>query len=68
MEDARLWAYEALDKFPNSIEIREQLIALAKKEKDDQEVIRQLKEIIEINPINEKNKKRLKTIIERDER
>lgn len=68
LEDAKLWAYEALDKFPNSIEIREQLIALAKKEKDDQEVIRQLKEIIEINPINEKNKKRLKTIIERDER
>lgn len=68
LEDAKLWAYEALDKFPNSIEIREQLIALAKEEKDDQEVIKQLKEIIEINPINEKNKKRLKTISERDEK
>lgn len=67
-EDAKLWAYEALDKFPNSIEIREQLISIARVEKDDQEIIRQLKDIIGINPENEKNKKRLKTIMDRDER
>lgn len=67
-EDAKLWAYEALDKFPNSIEIREQLISIARAEKDDQEIIRQLKDIIGIDPENEKNKKRLKTIMDRDER
>ena len=68
LEDAKLWAYEALDKFPNSIEIREQLISIAKEERDEQEVIKQLRDIIEINPKNEKNKNRLKTIIDREER
>lgn len=29
-EDAKLWAYEALDKFPDSIDIRKQLISIAK--------------------------------------
>ncbi len=67
-EDAKLWAYEALDKFPNSIDIREQLISIAKAEKDENEVIKQLKDIIGINPENEKNKKRLKSIMEREER
>lgn len=68
LEDAKLWAYEALDKFPNSIEIREQLISIAKEERDEQEVIKQLRDITEINPKNEKNKNRLKTIIDREER
>lgn len=68
LEDAKLWAYEALDKFPNSIEIREQLISIAREEKDDKEVIKQLRDIIEINPQNEKNKMRLNTIIDREER
>lgn len=68
LEDAKLWAYEALDNFPDNIEIREQLIRIAKEEKDEQEVISQLKKIISINPENEKNKKRLKTIMNRDER
>lgn len=67
-EDAKLWAYEALDKFPNSIDIREQLISIAKAEKDENEVIKQLKDIIGINPENEKNKKTLKSIMEREER
>lgn len=67
-EDAKLWAYEALDKFPNSIEIREQLISIARAEKDDQEIIRQLKDIISIVPENEKNKKRLKSIMDIEER
>lgn len=67
-EDAKLLAYEALDKFPDSISIREQLISIAKAEKDENEVIKQLKDIIGINPENEKNRKRLKSIMEREER
>lgn len=35
---------------------------------DENEVIKQLKDIIGINPENEKNKKRLKSIMEREER
>lgn len=68
MEDAKLWAYEALDKFPNSIEIREQLISIARTEKDDQEIIKQLKDIICIEPENRKNKKRLQSIIDKEGR
>ena len=67
-KDAKLWAYEALDNFPNNIEIREQLIRIAKEENDEQEVISQLKKIISINPKNEKNKNRLQTITDRYER
>ena len=61
-EDAKLWAYEALDKFPNSIGIREQLISIAKMENDDKEIIKQLKDIIRIEPENEKHKKRLQIV------
>lgn len=68
LEDAKLWAYEALDNFSNNIEIREQLIRIAKEENDEQEVISQLKKIISINPKNEKNKNRLQTITDRYER
>ena len=68
LEDAKLWAYEALDNFPNNIEIREQLIRIAKEENDEQEVISQLKKIISINPKNVKNKNRLQTITDRYER
>lgn len=64
-EYAKLWAYEALDRFTNSIEIREQLIKIAKAEKDDQEIITQLKDIIAIDPENKKAQKRLKTFIEK---
>ena len=67
-EDAKLWAYEALDKFPNSIEIREQLISIARAENDEQEIIRQLKDIISIDSENEKNKKRLNSIMSKYER
>ena len=67
-EDAKLWAYEALDKFPNSIGIREQLISIARIEKDDQEIIKQLKDIISIEPESEKNKKRLQSMIDKGER
>ena len=68
LEDAKLWAYEALEKFPKSIEIRKQLISIAREEKDEQEVIKQLRDIIEINPQNEKNKNILKAIIDGEER
>ncbi len=67
-EDAKLWAYEALDKFPNSIGIREQLISIAKMENDDKEIIKQLKDIIRIEPENEKHKKRLQTVKNHEER
>ena len=67
-DDAKLWAYEAIDKFPNNIQIREQLISIAKAEKDEQELIMQLKDIIRIAPENEKIKKRLQLIMNRDER
>ncbi len=68
LDDAKLWAYEALDKFPDSIEIREQLIAIAKEEKDEQEIIKQLKDIISINPELERNKKELQSIMDKEER
>lgn len=68
LDDAKLWAYEALDKFSDSIAVREQLISIAREEKDVQEVIRQLKDIIDIDKGNEKNKIRLKTIIDEEER
>ena len=68
LDDAKLWAYEALDKFPDSIEIREQLIAIAKEEKDEQEIIKQLKDIISINPELERNKKELQSIMNKEER
>ena len=67
-EDEKLWAYEALDKFPNSIGIREQLISIAKMENDDKEIIKQLKDIIRIEPENEKHKKRLQTVKNHEER
>ena len=60
--DAKLWAYDVLEKFPDSIDIREQLISIARKEKNSQEIIKLLREIIEIYPKNEKYKKRLETI------
>lgn len=67
-EDAKLWAYDCLDKFPNSIDIRQQLISIAREEKDDQEIIKQLKEIISIDSNNKKSKKMLETIKKGKER
>lgn len=63
LEDAKLWAYEAIDNFPNSIELRRQLISMSEAENDDQEVIKQLKEIIKINPDNDEYKRKLKKFI-----
>lgn len=60
--DAKLWAYDCIEKFPDGIGIREQLISIARKEKDNKEVIKQLKEIININPQSEKDKNRLKAV------
>lgn len=67
-EDAKLWAYDCLDKFPNSIDIREQLISIAKKEKDNQEILKQLKEIINIDPNNKNSNKMLEKIKKGKER
>lgn len=63
LEDAKLWAYDCLDRFPDNIGIREQLISVAKKENNNKEVIRLLKEIIELNPGNDKNQEKLKKAI-----
>lgn len=63
LEDAKLWAYDCLDRFPDNIGIREQLISIAKKENNNKEVIRLLKEIIELNPGNDKNQEKLKKAI-----
>jgi len=62
LEEAKLWAYEALETFPKDVEIREQLISIAKIEHDNEEIIRQIKEVIKINPKSEKNKTRLQRI------
>ena len=68
IEDSKLWAYEALDKFPDSIEIREQLISIARKEKDYNEIIKYLSEIVALNPKNEKNIQKLKVLTDNEER
>ena len=68
LDDAKLWAYDAIDKFPDSIDIREQLISIARVEKDDQEIIKLLKEIMDLDPNDERNKKRLETISKIEER
>lgn len=62
LDDAKLWAYEGIDRFPNDIRLREQLISIAKQEKDDKEVIEQLRELIKIAPNNGKNRKRLEEV------
>ena len=67
-EDDKLWAYEALDKFPDSIDIRKQLISIAKAENDRQEIITQLKDILSIEPGSEKNKMRLQAFLNAEER
>ena len=62
LEDAKLWAYDCLDKFPDSIDIRQQLISIARKERDNKEIVKQLKDIIKINPNSSKSQKMLETI------
>lgn len=67
-EDAKLWAYDCLDVFPNSVDIRNQLISIAREEKDSKEIIKQLKEIISIEPNNQRSKNMLETIKKGEER
>lgn len=70
-EDARLWAEDCLDRFPSStnvIAVRQQLISMARKEGDIQEVINQLKQIISISPEDRKANKMLEEIIKCEER
>lgn len=64
-EDAKLWAYEVLDRFPESIEIREQLILIARKEKKPEDVISLLNEILQISPGSERHKDKLERMSER---
>jgi len=70
-EDARMWAEDCLDRFSsvtNTIAVRQQLIEMAKKEGNIQEVINQLKQIIDISPKNRKANKMLEAIIKGEER
>ena len=55
IEDAKSWAYIAIDKFPNDIEVRKQLISIAKLENDNKEINNQLKNIDRINLQSMKN-------------
>lgn len=68
LDDAKLWSYEALDKFPDKIQIRELLISIAEVENDQDEIIKQLNAIIELNPENERYKKKLQSIYNNQER
>ena len=64
-EDARLWAYDCLDKYPgstNALAIRQQLVEMARKEGNRNEVIAQLREIINIHPEHKSANKMLKSI------
>lgn len=61
-EDAKLWAYEVLDRFPESIEIREQLILIARRERKPEDVITILKDILQISPTSDRHKERLEKI------
>lgn len=67
-EDAKIWAYEGLEKFPDSIDIREELISIATEEKDEAEIVQQLKEIISVNPDNKKSREMLERMQSGEER
>lgn len=56
-DDAKGWAKDALEKFPNSIQIRKQLILIAREEGKPQEILRLAKEILSIDSNNEESKK-----------
>ena len=64
IEDAKTWAYIAIDKFPNDVEVRKQLISIAKLENDNKEIKNQLKNIERINLQSMKNIERLQKIME----
>ena len=67
-EDAKLWAYDFLDKFPRNINVREQLIEIAVAEGNKQEQMRLLKEILDIYPENKKFNKMFQVAYNREER
>lgn len=67
-EDAKMWGTACLEQFPNDNSVRHQLIAVAQEEKDTDEIIRQLREIIKSSPEDEKSKKILASILEESER
>lgn len=67
-EDAKLWAYDFLDRFPRNINVREQLIEIAVAEGNRQEQMRLLKEILDICPGDKKYSKMLEAANNRGER
>lgn len=68
IEDAKIWTYECIDKFPQNVKIREELISIAREEGDIKEIAEQLREIIKINPENTKNRERTQIISSIEER
>lgn len=59
IDDAKVYAYEAIDLFPDDIGLRNQLINIATEEKDDIEVEEQLEQILRINPKDVDAKRKL---------
>lgn len=69
IKGAKSWAYIAIDKFPNDVEVRKQLISIAKLENDNKEINNQLRNIDRINLQSMKNIERLqKSMKENKER
>lgn len=64
LDDAKFWAEEALKTFPQNIEIMEQMISIAKKQGDYGEAVKILKQVVNLNPGNARNKERLKRMQE----
>ena len=61
-----MWAYEAIEHFPDSIALREQLISIFKYEKNNVEVKKLLQEILSIESQNEKSKNMLNSYIDKE--
>lgn len=68
IEDAKLWAEASLEKFPTSIDIREQLVSIAQKENNNKEVVKLLKEIISLDSNNKKSQEMLEKVNKQRER
>lgn len=68
LEDAKLWGEASLEIFPNSIDIREQLVSIAQIENNTKEVIKLLKEIISLDSNNKKSQELLEKVIKNRER
>lgn len=62
IDDAKIYAYDAIDLFPDSIPIRKQLINIAIEENDYPEIREQLQNVLRINPKNTNVKNKLNNL------